>query len=835
MADISPEQQERFNQFIQSISNASGEMNPLAATTKNTAEQAKAAGEKYKELAAGLKVAGIQIAKSAITVSDGIGKYSASVEKATETVADFASKLGNLGKVAGFLINIFGKLAGASLRQNEQLVKTYRQLAEFGDIDNSNFEQIMLDLQRAGFSIDQNAEVYVNAIKKSSVGLAAFAGSASEGRKLLLNTFSGFERNEQYLERLGITSDEAFERTGSFIAQLSMAGGMRIKDEKLLQQESKKYLETLVGLAAITGETRDAAEAARKEQQTDFRFQLYLNKLKLEDATRTQNMIQGISLTMGPMFAKGAKSILVNQGKIVDEAGAALYQLIGNEGITNLFGAINSGGDEIDAIVKMLQSNAPVIRERLTQLEQAFLVDPNLGPEFAATVELLKGLTTSEALDQKKLNELRQKLRNDAIKSDMDDNTSRKQAERMLRNAYEQLTNEIGKGLVPLITDLMNVFSKLGAVTADYLFTLSRGTVDFRNVFVDISTFSNAINTLAAEEKRQIDLAEKRKKLEEEILENTKKRNEILEKETKAGATAKQLEARSIVPTQRIEQLRKQLADIDSEMTRSKSISQRAAHARDVLGSKAGGGRGTIVPPSVNPDNQKTDAEILQSLNLKSSEAVAGGSATSELLQLANKINNTYPGVRFTALNDLHHHKHNPNSKHTIGKALDFTLPEGMAPKNAEEGAAIVSQLKSLGAYDAVDKYTKKSGTGPHFHVEVARYGGMFRGPDSGYPVMLHGKNESAWPEDKLKSTLEEVKKLSIEDYKKQLFSELGINQNLAVNTNTPAMDNNNADIFRDLFMSMQEALTSQLEKVSDSTSRSTSILDELLLYTRNK
>jgi len=57
-----------------------------------------------------------------------------------------------------------------------------------------------------------------------------------------------------------------------------------------------------------------------------------------------------------------------------------------------------------------------------------------------------------------------------------------------------------------------------------------------------------------------------------------------------------------------------------------------------------------------------------------------------------------------------------------------------------------------------------------HFEVPKAMEGGAFAGPNSGYPVELHGKNESVWPEEKLKATLAEVQKSSIEDYKKQLL-----------------------------------------------------------------
>ena len=50
-------------------------------------------------------------------------------------------------------------------------------------------------------------------------------------------------------------------------------------------------------------------------------------------------------------------------------------------------------------------------------------------------------------------------------------------------------------------------------------------------------------------------------------------------------------------------------------------------------------------------------------------------------------------------------------------------------------------------------------------HIEMAKFGGAFSGPDSGYPVMLHGKETvlSKIQGDKLKQKLEQVEKKSIE------------------------------------------------------------------------
>ena len=138
-------------------------------------------------------------------------------------------------------------------------------------------------------------------------------------------------------------------------------------------------------------------------------------------------------------------------------------------------------------------------------------------------------------------------------------------------------------------------------------------------------------------------------------------------------------------------------------------------------------------PTSAAPPSNPIEQAIL---NLKGPESTAGGDAVPQLLALAQKIQNDYPGARFTALNDTYHQKNYPNSLHTKGRALDFTLPK--AP-TAAEGAAIVASLKSMGFNYAEDNYTKRDGTGPHFHAQLsAMDGGVLSGPRSGYSVTMH-------------------------------------------------------------------------------------------------
>lgn len=223
---------------------------------------------------------------------------------------------------------------------------------------------------------------------------------------------------------------------------------------------------------------------------------------------------------------------------------------------------------------------------------------------------------------------------------------------------------------------------------------------------------------------------------------------------------------------------------------------------------------------------QDRDAqEILSRLNLgnpaQRAERIGGGNIDPTLIGLAEKISEQYGGVTFTAFNDLYHHRggrsDNKRSRHTLGKALDFAFP--YTPDD-DEANDIMKTLRLMGASNVINEYKSRSGnwTGGHFHVEIARQGGLFSGKESGYPVMLHGKNESVWPEKDLTSFMKDVQKTSLEQYKQELMGQL-------MSSGSGNSNNTMIDAFKN-FSTKLDILISEQRKTNG-------YQDEILTYTR--
>jgi hypothetical protein len=223
------------------------------------------------------------------------------------------------------------------------------------------------------------------------------------------------------------------------------------------------------------------------------------------------------------------------------------------------------------------------------------------------------------------------------------------------------------------------------------------------------------------------------------------------------------------------------------------------------------------------------EAEILKKLNFgtatQRAERLGGGTQDTKLVALAERISNKYPGITITAMNDEYHHKMGKTkSKHTKGLALDFALPKN---PSSEEAKQIQQELLQMGASRALDEYKQKSNgwTGGHFHVEVdgARTGGLFSGKDTGYPVMLHGKKESVWPEKDLTAFMKDVQKTSLEQYKQELMTQI-----LPTSTGGSSGDSN-VNVIVDAF----NMFSNKLDTMIGEQRRNNGIQDEILTYSR--
>ena len=136
MADniFTPEQQQQLVELMNGLYGITRETDPLIRANIEAAKAADNAKKALAQLGKQLGNTAIDYSKTVMSAGEGFGKFGGVVTGATTAIGDWASKLGVAGAVVGGFIKIFGEIASKSLKQNDDLMKSYQNLSDMGSV-----------------------------------------------------------------------------------------------------------------------------------------------------------------------------------------------------------------------------------------------------------------------------------------------------------------------------------------------------------------------------------------------------------------------------------------------------------------------------------------------------------------------------------------------------------------------------------------------------------------------------------------------------------------------------------------------------------------------------
>lgn len=753
MADsFTPEQIENMNKFFELINSSVAPLSEAQKEELALAKNAKEAKDRLDQFGKQLGKSGIDFTKALASGKDGFGKFGDSVTAATNATGNFVGTFGKLGFVVGGAIKIFGDFVDAALKQNDNLLKGFRDLSELGSVTKGGIQGLQDDLSKIGL-VSGEYEKLATLLKPINQDLSKFGGSVTTGRNALLSVISNFVGINNPLElsltRIGYTSETIREGVADYIGMQTRLGKAQGKTTEQLTKESQKYLIEMRGLQELTGMTRDEQQKVRDAQMADARFTMHVAGLRKNEGENLQNYMIAYQAAFGPQATNELKDRIVNYGSITTELGAASYQR-GNQEYELAMEAQRKGSKYFE---EAIVSTAKNTQTRLKSLDGTFrLADGSLN-QMGFNAQMVNGAFALSNTNQKDYAKRLKEIMETTYKQDdqTEANLKGEQLDRARRLAMDKALAIAGKGLIAIFEKLKEVVTAFAKMIAN--------AIDFITNNAPTGWFTPT---------------------------NLGKFFE----ESAPGSAASMIApgpGRVLSPQQQ-------------------QLSQENA---------------AKLAPSMQGRNPE---DVLSKLNFggKRGERTGGGETSLALLALAEKINDQFPGVIITALNDKYHQgrtEGGSRSRHTMGKALDFSL--GYDP-DSDEGDVITKQLRMLGASKVINEYKERSGgwTGGHFHVEVARHGGLFSGKDAGYPVMLHGKNESVWPEKDLTSFMKDVQKTSLEQYKQELMTQI-----------LPSgSSGDGGSKISDAFI----AFASKLDTLISEQRKNNSIQDEILTYSRS-
>lgn len=781
MADISPE----LEAFNRSLSGLTGQSDDLMRARSLELQKSLKVAAQLDNAAEGIASAGKTFVTAMVSPTPGLSKFADSLATASTSIGTFAKLIPYIGGLADASLKLFAYMGSEGLRRQETLAKSFENLSEISSIATGGLEGLLGTLHSIGLT-SAEAEKLVTVLRPVTKDMSSFGGSVTEGSKKLTELFSQFvgpgNTFEQQLLNIGYTTDTIRDSVASYVSLQTKLGLSQTKSTGELVTGAKNYLLTLKELQELTGSTRDELQKQREAQLSDARFRLTLRGMEEKTATKTQNQMSAIATKFGPEFTEGMMDLFVNNGAITTEA-AAKVMMTAPDAYKLFMEGLQSEGKPED-VAKLLKGTADNVMSFAGTFIETIKLSNEALRDMGAYNKLLNGAIEVQRADFGKLSEtIREinKLEKEGTPM-MNDRVKIEQEQRQLRIATDKALIEAGNGFVWILQKTTHLMYEFGSETAA---AIDKVTSVFAKHGFGKATDVQSYFTRAAERPSTSGGPIGEPPARPPTSPRTGSRY--------FGSTSSMYDPYG--------------NNITEDLARQRTAAAEALKER-------GTGRVSDIWSKIKG-------------SFKGAESYSGGHAGSEadpaLVALAEKIMELYPNFSMTAMDDSLHRNKYPNSPHVRGKAIDFTVP-GFEKKSPEETRAIKEQLKNLGAKDVRDEYNDDFipgvTTGKHFHVEVAKFGGLFNGPSAGYPVMLHG-NESVWPENKLAGLLKDVQKTSIDQYKEDIVTEM---RNSASSISSSSGSDNSALI---------SLMANKLDDMISILERSYSTQDELLTYTK--
>jgi len=746
-----------------------------------------------------------QVGKSFNNVIDQIGNFLIGLGGVTAILGGpVGMAFGAASAAAGIAAKTYAKASNTALEfatqiagLKDKLFQGFNELGKASMIGVGGMKELQNQLHTMQMSMAEVSE-FTGLVKSAGKELRLLGPSTSESLKEFVGTAGGLIKSDlgRTLEIMGITAADQREHTLQFLTQQSRLGLTNNKTQAELSKAAGKYILEMDKLAELTGATRKEQEEARNQILAieELRAAM-LDANTQEEKERLGNVLKNAEA----LYAAGAKGLAAGiakagaAGGAITSVEAAKARMAAPEAFDRMVQGLGKPSENIALAAK--ESTAFAKQFAGTGKYNAKAFESVLPDMFGATKDFGDKMSKAEDAAQKKnmgLDEFIEQLKKVNNKETID----RVDLQRQLRE--KAIEDEKSAGTLSHAAGQFGVaVDKFGSIIADYAKMLGVGTTG------------------------QAILRDPQK-----VLEQQKTREaELLKRDKDILAKADLIDKAGIYAAKGIEQtgslLGKRLSALGLEGigSRLEAMAGAAKEERISAGSA---------------EIRKREGDPLAGLNFggRREERTGGGVTDPNLIAMAHKVNETFPGVVITALNDKFHQENRKTSKHTVGKALDFAM--NPPPKDAKEAQDIVGQLQSMGASKVLDEYfankTSKT-TGGHFHVEVAHDGGYFKSSTNDFsgefPVLLKSNEYVLTQEmiNNLKDKLSNnVEKTPIET----AFPEAVSKETATVSTDTTKM----SEMFH-MLIDAQNTFNSKLDSMIDVLETGVTIQNKLLSYSR--
>jgi hypothetical protein len=772
-------------QLIKTTSQLNSAQRQQIASLKRSEEVANNLQKAQDEFKENLKKGVGDLGKGLGSFALNLGKGSTNFATLNPIIDIVANSMGALAKA----VPIFGDAASAGIKAAaegskfildllDKNIKSFQELSNAGALVGNGMKGMSDQFLASGMSL----EGFKKAIKENSSALVAYGGTVGLGANkfttavgMLTKPNGELAEAGLGLRQLGLTADDIGEQAGAFLQQEIRLGRGRQMNAKELADGTVKYVRELDLLQKVTGLSRQDAQKQRDELMSDSRYRASRDAMIADGQEDGAKALDAFIMTVkDPELKRGvmdlASGVVSTEaaGKAITAYGESIPEII--ERFKNVKGseeaakAFDQAGVDMQEAGKRFKEN---FGEAAKYLDPAALGNYATAADYAAgkmRTSMEKAIEIQDA--QIKGND---QLTKDAVKA---------------QQSLEALSIkmfEMGNDMLPFASSAVEKFATSLNELADYIkkqFGIGNGTT--------IATESEA-NTRVENAKKKLESAKQRgdeegastAQREVNAATNAKDLAEIARRNRKApgtGAPVQPSSTRGLTPKRASTQsdVRKSdnaIASAEMPAVTPEDVMKLIKFQGDALGTRS---HFDALDPYVQQSFMNMIAEYGKPVQINAAMRSHAEQQTLYDKWIANGMQGNpvaKPG----------------RSKHNFGRALDLNSSQ-------------VADLKSRGL---LAKYGFNTIDNDPPHIEMARFGGVFKGPASGYPVMLHGE-EVAMPRPQFDELANGVKKESV-------TTAYGGTTNMV--TNNPS-DSSSA-MLQELIGLMEDKFDSMIDKLS--------------------
>jgi hypothetical protein len=739
-----------------------------------------------------LKKGLMEIGKASLGVAVGLAKGETSFTTLFPLMDTMANMVGAVGKGLLGMIPIIGGFAGALfdastkialegskflIEMLEKSVKDFQEMGNAGALIGGGMTSLNDQILEAGMTTDGFKKV----VKESASTLVAWQGTVGDGARKFAKAVGDLSLGKagDDLRRLGLTADDMGESAAAFLTQEIRMGRNRQMNEKQLTEGTIQYVKELDLLQKVTGLSRQDAQKQREELMSDSKYRASIQGMNEEN----QNALNGLIMRFkDPNLKRGLMDLA--SGAIGTKDAGMVTMALGESAANAIQSIKDANPGELPKVLDKVmldfrdsaKNNQEMFGEVYKYLEPGTMIN-------AATIfDIAAGKYTTSMEKAKEAQDAQIKNTDKLTENTID---AQKNME-LLSREMRILAND----QLPKASEAVAYFTKKLYEAVSKIFDGPVG--DGTNIATDKEADKNiekAEEKLKTAQRLEDKEAEKKAQQELDAARNAKDLAEIARRNRKqpgTGAPVKPNNPSAPTPTPTPvptpvttpEENAKKLEEI------AKRNRQKPGTGEPVKPNKPAVTTPTPVPsttsePSTNP-NKKTAFQLLK---------FGSGSGDKSHFDMLN------PDVRDSFMKMIEEYgkpvqitssfrsneeqqklwdtaKSTPNpdlrmqdnglpvtkpgtSKHEQKKAIDLTKPDALEFYNTtrRNGSDLLNKYGFN--YDPIKDAV---------HFEKARFGGVFDGPESGYPVMLHGQ-EAVVPSpqfEALKEVMSSVSKSSL-------------------------------------------------------------------------